>query len=313
MNAKTSERLVIVHNSNSSHASDVQANVFHALDAAGVTYTSHLTPSPSPQDNIEDIAGFVRPGDTVLTAAGDGTGNVVGNSLLLANQPDVKVGFLGYGNFSDMAATFNAGKAKRNPLLQLQSDQTQALRPLEIMKNDEHWRYALLYATLGWTALAAHEFDNPKIREKLQRGGANIANSLARLGLFYFKTRHDSDLPSFTREGDIRYDHLTDVLAVNGPIMAKIIRSGKNKYADADFLSRDLDVSGLIKNSPFLVASGLGYMPGKLVTSDTLRFAEPATLPVQLDGEYTQLENVSKLQITKTPAVPTLHVITTRR
>lgn len=313
MNAKNLERVVVIHNTNSSHASEVQANVLNVLDAEGVVYAAFQTPSPNPKDTIDAVADFVRSGDTILSAAGDGTGNAVGNGLLLANQSDVKVGFLGYGNFNDMAATFNAGTAKRNPLLQLQSDQTRTLHPLEIMKNNEHWRYALLYSTLGWTALAAHEFDNPKIRERLQGGGATIASSLARLGLFYFKTRHTSKLPPFRRENGSYHDNLTDVLAVNGPIMAKIIRTGKNKYGDADFLRRDLDVSGFAKNIPFLVASGLGHMPGTLTTSDELQFAAPATLPIQLDGEYTGLRDVSTLAIRKSPDAPTLQVITTRR
>jgi len=313
MSTKAPERLVIVYNTKSSHADKVQADVFDRLDGAGLTYARYLTPSSNPEDTIDAVANLAEEGDIFLSAAGDGTANAVGNGLLLASQANVKVGFLAYGNFNDTAATFHSRRARRNPLALLEATGTTTLRPLEITKDDEHWRYALLYATLGWTALAAHEFDDPKTRERLQHGGANIVSSLARLGLFYFKNRHDSYLPPFERRDGSYHDNLTDVLAVNGPIMAKIIRSGKNKYTDADFLSRDLDVSGLIKNTPFLAASGCNAMPGSLAVSDTLLFDTPSSIPIQLDGEFTQLENVSKLQIRKSPKLPTLQVITTRR
>jgi diacylglycerol kinase family enzyme len=310
MKTNTAERLVVIHNTNSSHAANVQRGVFDRLDAAGLTYERFLTPSPQPVDNIDAIAHFVRAGDRVLSAGGDGTANAVANGLLEANLPGVTAGFLGYGNFDDMSHTFDSRSAQRNPLRLLNTTETTTVQPLDVIVNDELWRRAMLYTTLGWTALAAHEFDDPKTREQLQHGGANILSSLARLGLMYFKTRHESALPPFSREDGSRYDSLTDVLAVNGPIMAKIIRSGQRKYAEPDFLHRDLDVSGLVKNVPFLAASGLGRMPGTPVTSDTLYFDAPSTIPVQLDGEFSQLHGVSTLSIRKSPNSPALRVMT---
>lgn len=313
MKTNSSERLVVIHNTNSSHATNVQRGVFDRLSAAGLTYERFLTPSSQPADNIDAVANFVRPGDRVLSAAGDGTANAVANGLLMADLAGVTVGFLGYGNFNDMSHTFNSRSAQRNPLPMLNTTETTTVQPLDVLVNDELWRRAMLYTTLGWTALAAHEFDNPKTRERLQHGGANILSSLARLGLMYFKTRHDSALPSFTREDGSHYDTLTDVLAVNGPIMAKIIRSGQHKYAEPEFLRRDLDVSGLVKNTPFLIASGLGHMSGTTVQSDTFYFDAPSSLPIQLDGEFSQLDDVSTLAIRKSPDSPTLQVMTTHR
>lgn len=312
MKTNNHERTVVIHNTKSSHAANVAHGVFDRLDEAGIASTHFLTPSPHVEDNIDAIANLVQPGDTVISAAGDGTANAVLNGLLTADHQDVRVGFLGYGNFNDMAHTFNARSARRDPLALLRSEKSVELHPLAVTKNGEHWRYAGLYATLGWTAVAAAEFDDPRVREKLQHGGANIVSSLARLGLHYFKTRHISDIPPFYREDGRVREGTTDVLAVNGPIMAKIIRSGQDKYLDPDFLLRDLDVSGLFKNSGFLAASALGRMPGNLTTSDTLHFTHPSSLPIQVDGEFSRLDDVTDLTISKAADGPTLHVINGR-
>lgn len=309
MKTNNHERIVVIHNTKSSRASSVAHGVFDRLEDGGISSTHFLTPSPHVEDNIDAIANLVEPGDTVISAAGDGTANAVFNGLLTADHQDVRVGFLGYGNFNDMAHTFNARSARRDPLALLNSEKSIEVNPLVVAKNGEHWRYAGLYATLGWTAVAAAEFDDPRVREKLQHGGANIVSSLARLGLHYFRTRHTSDIPPFYRENGQLHEGVTDVLAVNGPIMAKIIRSGQDKYKDPDFLLRDLDVSGLFKNAGFLAASALGRMPGESTTTDVLHFVHPSSVPIQVDGEFSRLEEVSSLSISKNADGPTLRVI----
>ncbi|MDB5187454.1 MAG: Lipid kinase, YegS/Rv2252/BmrU family [Candidatus Saccharibacteria bacterium] len=313
MNTNKSERLVVIHNTKSSRAANVERGVFDRLADGGMRPTRFLTPSPHAADNIDAIAHFVQSGDTVLSAAGDGTANAVINGLLESNHEGVTAGFLGYGNFNDVPRTMNHGDARRDPLTLLSSRKTVELNPLSVTKNGEHWRYAALYATLGWTAVAAAEFDSPKVREKLQHGGANIVSSLARLGIRYFQTRHISDLPLFYRDNGELYEGLTDVLAVNGPIMAKIIRSGQDKYKGPDFLLRDLDVSGLFKNSGFLAASAIGRMPGVVTQSDELKFTQPSSVPIQVDGEFSMLNNVSTLRIEKSDEHPTLQIIDGRR
>lgn len=313
MKINNTERLVVIHNTKSSHAANVVHGVFDRLDDAGIDAVHFLTPSPHVEDNIDAVANLVGPGDTVLSAAGDGTANAVLNGLLTADHEGVRAGFLGYGNFNDMAATFNDRYARRDPLALLASQNTVELNPLSVTKNGEHWRYAGLYATLGWTAVAAAKFDDPKVREKLQHSAANLVSSLARLGIHYFKTRHKSDLPSFYRSDGQLYEGLTDVLAVNGPVMAKIIRSGQDKHKDPDFLLRDLDVSGLFKNSGFLAASALGRMPGVAVQADELKFIQPASIPIQIDGEFSLLHGVNTLGISKPGNSPRLQVIEGRR
>jgi hypothetical protein len=95
--------------------------------------------------------------------------------------------------------------------------------------------------------------------------------------------------------------------------MAKIIRSGQDKYKEPDFLRRDLDVSGLVKNSGFLAASALGRMPGQATQADELTFPQPSSIPIQIDGEFSMLDDVSVLGIGKPITSPRLHVIEARR
>ncbi len=61
------------------------------------------------------------------------------------------------------------------------------VHPLEVSVNDEHHRYALLYATLGWTARAAALFDDPETRRTLQQGRAGLLSSLLKIAPMYFQ------------------------------------------------------------------------------------------------------------------------------
>jgi hypothetical protein len=309
------ERLIVVHNEKSSRAAHVPKEVFGRLDAAAVKYVSFATPSPQPEDNIAAIASTVRPGDLWMFATGDGTANAGVNGLLQANQPDVTAAFLGDGNFNDMANTFSGRYARRDPLRLLASEQTTTLHPLEIRQNGEHWRYAALYATLGWTALAAHEFDDPAFREKIQHSRVKNLRSLGHLGVYYFKTRRHAALPGFIYEDEphVKHNQTTDVGAVNGPVMARVIRSGQPMYKNLDYLQWNLNVTPLVKNIPFLTASALNHMPGKPTRSSRLIFDHASRVPVQTDGEFTLLDNVESIEIQKNAALPTLQVIEGRR
>lgn len=303
------ERTLVIRNAASSHADKVQAGVVDRLKEDLPSSSVHEFWTPSADRNITTsaIAEAIRPGDTIIVAAGDGTSNAVVNAYIQAGAEGAKIGFLPYGNFNDMAATFTDTKTRRNPSLMLTSAARQVeVYPLQVSVNGEHYRHAMLYATLGWTARAASLFDGPEARQGLQHGRANLAASLFDIASMYFKTRKTSNLPAFRRQGG-PYTHssITDILAINGPIMAKIIRSQQPLYEGGKFLSTDLDVSGFLKNSSFLGRSAVNFalkthfdLPGGLVTSEQLTF-DAASLPVQLDGEFFQLEGVDQLSISK--------------
>jgi hypothetical protein len=303
------ERTLVVRNIASSRADKVQSNVIDRLQENLPDSSIHEFWTPSANRNIttDAIAEEIQPGDNIIVAAGDGTSNAVVNAYIQADVEGAKIGFLPYGNFNDMAATFTDAKTRLNPALMLADSTRQVeVNPLEVFVNGEHVRYAMLYATLGWTAMAASLFDRPEARQGLQDGKANLAASLLDIAKMYFKTRKASSLPPFQRQGDPHtHNSTTDVLAVNGPIMAKIIRTQEPFYAGKEFLSQDLDVSGFLRNANFLGRSGINFalgthfkLPGTTVTSDRVVF-DGASLPMQLDGEFLQLDGVDRLAISK--------------
>jgi diacylglycerol kinase family enzyme len=291
------ERVIVIRNPVSSYGYKVQHDVVDRLIEGGVTkeqLVNFCTPSADSGETIEKLSEIIRPGDNVIVAAGDGTGNVGVNAIMQADKDGSRIGFLSYGNFSDMAATFTGPRAQRDPIRLLTSSHTIDVRPLNVIKNGDHYRYALLYANLGWTAQAAAAFDDPDIRQALQRGETSLADNLFRFAKIYFKTRSTAELPAFRLNDDeVPHTKVTDVLAVNGPIMGRIIRSGKIYYDGDTFFSCEMDVSSFTPNIPFLGRSALNMMlkthlklPGsKEVSHLDLTFENNPNIPLHIDGE----------------------------
>src|SRR5690606_31962225 len=123
--------------------------------------------------------------DIILSAAGDGSAHATAHAVMAANQPDVELGFLAYGNFNDLPNTFNSKSSLRDPVTFLEQASPQDIWPLNVSVNGKSLRSALLYATVGWTAGAAGQFDNPNVRHSITHGGAGIMKSLWRSGLYY--------------------------------------------------------------------------------------------------------------------------------
>src|ERR1017187_4604645 len=106
-----SERIIVVRNPATSHADEVQRCVIDRLHDDGLTKSQvkeFWTPSPNNQITIESLSEVIQPGDQILVAAGDGTGNAVGNAFLQADNDGARVGFLRYGNNNDLAASFTS-------------------------------------------------------------------------------------------------------------------------------------------------------------------------------------------------------------
>lgn len=293
----TNRRLVIAYNPRSSKASEVQSRVFARLDTAGYTYETLEVQQASLQDNVARLVPLVKANDVILSAAGDGSAHAVFHAVLAANQPGVELGFLAYGNFNDIPNTFNGKQSLRDPIAFLEQAKLETVWPLSVYIDNAPLRSALLYVTLGWTAQAAGQFDDPKVRGKLTRGGGGLLKSLWRLGWYYLKTRRSSVLPSFTY-GAKSYQK-TDLLFANGPTIARLFRSGKHYYRQQIFLFRMLDVRRLFMNIPFLFLGLIGRMQGKESEAVIIDFETPSAMPIQCDGEVVQLENVTHFEIRK--------------
>ena len=290
-------RLVIAYNPHSSRASRVHEHVFHRLDEAGFSYEKVEVLQASLQENIDHILPEIRDKDIIISTAGDGSAHAVANAVIASGR-DVSIGFLAYGNFNDLAHTFNTRFSRTDPVAFLESAYEQEMAPLDIYVNKKIVRHALLYSTFGWTAQAADEFNKSGARQSLQTGGAGILRSVFRLATFYSKTRRHSRLPEMMLDGEKR-SGLTDVLCVNGSHLARLFRTAHKYYNQKVFLVRTLDVTGLIKNVGFLTSSVLGHMRGQKRHAIEMVFNEPSAIPMQCDGEVSNLEDVKTILVSK--------------
>lgn len=302
-------RLVIAYNPHSSRAAVVQTMVFDRLDAAGYQYDRLEVLQASLENNVARLVPQIQPHDLILSAAGDGSAHAVAHAVLAATQPGVELGFLAFGNFNDIPRSFNTRRSLRDPVAFLARAHAETLYPLSIGVNGVHVRHALLYATFGWTAQAAQRFDDPVLRRQLQTGKVGTVRNLWRLGLYYLSSRRHSYIPAFTQTGQ-PHRHVTDLLCVNGQVVAGLFRTGKKYYQTPQFLYKRLNVAWLIINLPFLLLGLIGRMPGRATVAEKMIFPVPAIVPAQCDGEVVELQHVSRLEITKSAAP--LHILTTK-
>lgn len=302
-------RLVIAHNPHSSRARSVQSLVFKRLDDAGYDYTIIEVRQASLADNVDRLRHEIKSDDVIICASGDGSAHAVAHSILASDQPNVKVGFLAFGNFNDMARTFTDRAHQRDPVAMLQSFRHVELFPLSIFADGQFIRHAMLYATFGWTARAAARFDQPTVRQKITNGGAGLMKNIWRLGIFYMQSRRDHFLPEFKYQGVLQA-RTTDILCVNGPSLARVFRSTGRYHQTGKFLYKRLDVSRLLANVPFLVSAVCGHLPGEPISEFDCRFAQSIDLPLQCDGEVVELHDVSRITVSKSKL--TLSVMATR-
>ena len=294
-----SERIVLIQNPNSTRAEQVQAGVVDPLHAADIDFVNFVTKYPDTEDNILDMRGFFREGDTILCAAGDGTGMQVANAVLREGHNDTRIGYLGYGNFNDLA------HGQRNPLpLLAPTAQTTECHPLTLQVNGEYWRDAPAYMTMGFTAVAASQFGNAETRQNMRDipEWAKLAASIGQLGLTYFKKR-DNYLPLFsTSTSPVVQRAVTDVFAINSRRVGRIIKSQPDYPATDMFGYRTNDVSTIAKNLPFGLLSLAGHAPASQVRELRLLFESPSAVPVQTEGEFARLQDVSEFFVYKDPA-----------
>lgn len=294
-----SERIVLVQNPNSTRAEQVQAGVINPLHAADIDFVGFVTKHPNTEDNISDMRDFFRDGDTILSAAGDGTGMQVANAVLREGHNQTRIGYLGYGNFNDLA------HGQRSPLPLLSPNaQSVENHPLTLQVNGEYWRDAPAYMTMGFTAVAASQFGNTETRQNMRDmpEWAKLAASMGQLGMTYFKERSTYLPPFSTSTSPLVRRAVTDVLAINSRTVGRIIKSQPDYPATDMFGYRTNDVSTILKNLPFGLLSLAGHAPASQVRELRLSFESPSTVPVQTEGEFARLKDVSELFVYKDPA-----------
>ena len=296
----SNRRIVLIHNPLSSRAKGVSKKVIQPIQKANlpsgqfIEYT--ITPI-GPNNNARVLSRKLREGDLVISAGGDGTASIVANAILSTSFKKIHMASLRFGNFNDIASTFPASKINIQKLLS-GDYKTVKLFPLEVKTNNRRFRYAVLYAGLGLLAGAANQFENKKHRYILRHGGANLVYSLVSLLPYYLRNKRHYFMPTYAL-GEETVADTTDYLAVNGPVVAKMFRTGRDLHKKPTFLRATLDVSHFWRSVPFVLRSIKGSMPGTLTKRDDLIFAAPVHVAIQTDGEYEELFNVDKITIKK--------------
>lgn len=288
-------RLIVVHNPHSTRANKVQRDVLNRLHDTRILFDEFVPQSTATEDNIADMRDVLRNGDTILSAAGDGTAMQVANAVLRNEHHDSQIGFLGYGNFNDLS------RDQRDPVKLLEGTPV-PLYPLTIDVNGQYWRDAPGYLTIGFTAIAAAQFGSTTSRERQQNLPENLKllASLGQLGTTYFQERHRMLPPFHTSESLIVQRAVTDILAVNSPRVGRVIRA-KDYSAGDDFGFRTADISTIPKNLPFGAQALLHRAPAEALDDIAVHFEQPVSVPIQSEGEFAQLTAIDTVHIYKDP------------
>ena len=294
---KHDQRLVLAYNPRSSRQRQVKGKVFDRLAAAGYSYQTMEVKQASLAENIALLAPQIEANDIVLCVAGDGSAHAVVNSVIASGKPGVSLGFLAFGNFNDLSHALDARHLQQDPVALLNAAHLEKAYPLAVGADGQHLRYALLYATVGWTAKAAAHFDRSNVRDHSINGKTGLVRSLIGLGIFYLKSRQSSLLPEF--KIDDKLYHQTDILVANSSKIARLFATGHKFYLTDKFLLRTLDVRHLLPNIGFLFSGLFHRIKGQERDSLRVDFQQPSDIVVQCDGEVVELDGVKTLTFGK--------------
>ncbi len=299
MHHESIKNLIIVQNSQSTRFESIH-RLFQLLDAYELTYEVYHTPSADTEENIQAMQQDLPDGAMIISAAGDGTAMQVINAVLRAEKGETTLGFVPFGNFNDIARSH----AKRgHTVIDMLTAPVVESHPITIEADGEYWRHAPAYVTLGWTALAASRFSDRESRESMQHNGnsATRTNSLRQLSKHYFDNRH-LKLPPFRLNGDEElFTEVTDILAINNPRVGSIVRSNELYFDSPNFGSRaNINVSHILPNMPFVIKALFGRAPFEATDELHISFEDTASLPIQTEGEFQQLE-AKEIHIYKNP------------
>lgn len=290
------KRLVIVYNSHSSKYSRVKKEILDQLTEG--TWTPYEIDTKLDVDgNAKEMVKFIKPGDRIISAGGDGTAIICANAILQSGITDCELGVLPYGNFNDMARCFGGlnlvditGPATK----------TEKVYPLEIKIDGKHRRYGVCYFTIGLLAESTEIFDHSKIRSRLRRSKKSISYSLYKLvGWYVRNSRHRFMPESFTVNGVEMHDK-SDYAVVNGTSAAGVLRNRKRFYLDkAEFMSHSVNLRSFLTLVGFISRSVFWQIPGKTTRREVIEFQEPATVEIQGEGEYFRVEVQKTIEFVK--------------
>lgn len=298
MSPETHKRLVVVHNPNSTGAARAVDEVIKPLYDNSVDFTLFETQHSDTEANIADMRKVFQRGDRAIVTGGDGTKMQAMNAVCREQLTDIQFGLLPYGNYNDLAD-------KHLDIHQIinQRYTTSPLSPMTIDVNGEYYRHAPSYLTLGFTALAASRFSSEDTREIIKRLPLHLRKlaNIAELAISYLQMSREK-LPTFhTSESDIVRSAVTDILLLNSKRAGGIIRSHPN-YAQEDFFGyHEANVTNIFASLPFGLSALAGHAIADPRRETRITFERPSTVPLQSEGEFMELHDVSEIFVYKNP------------
>lgn len=290
-------RLILVYNPNSSNFRrvkkeilDDRANIFK-----GYKLDEYTVEKIGFENNVKNLTKIIKDKDLLLAVGGDATAAITANAIM-KSEKDATLAVLPYGNFNDLARTLGTMKLKD---LNLDSKPIK-LYPLSIFVNDEFWRFATCYVTIGMTAEAVELFDEPKFRKYMQKGHKSSWRSYIALAKWYFKNRKKKVfLPEFTINGKETVKKASDYAAVNGKSMCRVMKGSHDFKKPEIFRSKALKTISFPRLFVLMARSILHRTPGDDTRGDVLEFKQPATVELQAEGEYQTFKDVNRIEIKK--------------
>ena len=290
------KRLILVYNPRSSRFASVKSEVLDpAKKLKGYMIGKYEVAPTNLDDNIKKLAQIIKDDDLIISAGGDATGIIASNAILHSRR-DAILSVLPYGNFNDLARTL--GVPNFNQVIN--SSKIGKLYPLEIHVNNQFFRWATCYVTLGMTAEAVQLYDRPNMRKKLKTEyGRNVTSYTALIG-WYFKNRHKKQfIPDFKFNGQPMPSDSSDYAAVNGRYMARVMQ-GRNDFEDPKiFRSIVGRLTHFWRLFDLMAKSILVRVPGNPTTQDILEFDSPSTVEIQTEGESRKFYHTTKIEIKK--------------
>ncbi len=304
------KKLIVVYNSGSSQHRAVEREVLSVVrKLQGWMVGKFEVKGLDLDTNAKRLAELLNDGDLLVAAGGDGTAAIAVNGVMLSGK-DVAFSALGYGNFNDIAHML---KTKRpveygdeflggisDLVTRFGAGEVEEIFPLEILVDGEHWRYALSYVTIGLFAESTKVFDEKKVRHKLKNGRHFPAYSWWTLAKWYFRNHKKQEfLPRFELNGSEQLAETTDYIAVNGTMLADVMRGGDWYLDKKVFGSGAFQLRSFWNLCKFMMKSIFVKVPVVDTEKDVLEFGVPASMEIQAEGEYQRLENVTKIEVKK--------------
>lgn len=288
------KRVIIVYNPRSTGANLVEVGVLEpARRLKGKIVGKYAVLPTDVDDNAKKLAKLLEDGDLVIAAGGDGTATIALNGVVRAKK-EVSLAVLPYGNFNDMARSFNVKGFK-----QAVRGETIEAWPLEVLVNGKIWRRVMCYVSVGMMAESTEVFDNAKVRKGLQKGKKGLFWSGINLFTWWCKNRKKRFLPEFSLNGHKVEKKVTDYLAVNSKTVAKVLKNKPSFRMSGSFYGGVLKLSGFLAICRFFVRGMNGKMGLFETEGDKIVFKKPARVEIQAEGEYKKFEGVETIEIRK--------------